>query len=240
MGKVHLVSRKEDLDQERVRGQVVVVLDILFATSAVVSALSYGAREVIPVCDEWEARRVAEGKETYLLAGENQGKFIDGFLSPFPNDWKEKLREKTIVLSTTNGTVAVRKASQASAVYIGALLNSCFIAKYLTTNHRHQEIVILCSGSGGRFSLEDFYGAGCLIHYLLRFDETWQSSDAARSALLLYQHHPDPLALLSLSRVGKGMIRHGYGREVAFAAQQNLFPLIPRLDQGVIRPLAFG
>jgi 2-phosphosulfolactate phosphatase len=237
MGKVHLVFRKEDLDQERVTNQIVVVLDILFATSAIVSALYYGAREVIPVFDEREARKKAEGKEEFLLAGESQGKFIDGFLTPFPGDWKERVKEKTLILSTTNGTVAVRKASKAHAVYIGALLNSRFIAENLTKNHSHQEILILCSGSGGRFSLEDFYGAGCLVHRLTQLNETIHLSDASRSALLLYKSNPDPNAILSLSRVGQAMIRHGYGGEVAFAAQQDLFPLVPRLDQGAIRSL---
>src|SRR5690348_10958662 len=84
--KIHVLTRKEELDSVRLAGKVVVILDILFATTTMVAALAHGAREVLPVLDETAARAEgARGKEGgFVLAGEFYAETLPGFAHPAP------------------------------------------------------------------------------------------------------------------------------------------------------------
>ena len=84
--KIHVLTRKEELDSVRVAGKVVVVLDILFATSTMVTALASGAREIVPVLDEAAARAEALRCEAgcFVLAGELYAETLPGFAHPAP------------------------------------------------------------------------------------------------------------------------------------------------------------
>jgi 2-phosphosulfolactate phosphatase len=117
--KVHVVLKKEELIEEKLEGKIAVVFDILLATSTITTVLHEGAKAVIPVMDGKEALHTASAfsKEEIVLVGEYQGKTIEGFLDPNPSSLKESIPDKTVILSTTNGTVAIRKASEAKKVY---------------------------------------------------------------------------------------------------------------------------
>src|SRR5918999_1867113 len=104
--KVHVLTKKEELDSVRVPGKVVIVLDILFATTTMVTALAHGAREIVPVLDEAAARAYGEGlaEGSYVLAGELYAETLDGFAHPAPLSLvAHGVKDKTVVYSTTNG-----------------------------------------------------------------------------------------------------------------------------------------
>src|ERR1041384_6697920 len=108
--KIHVLTKKEELDTVRVAGKVVVVLDILFATTTMVAALANGAREVVPVLDEAAARAAAKGLPagSYVLSGELMAETLPGFAHPAPHALIEHgIRDKSVIYSTTNGTVAM-------------------------------------------------------------------------------------------------------------------------------------
>src|SRR6185503_18687327 len=99
--KIHVLTKKEELDSVRVPGKVVVVLDILFATTTMVTALAHGASEIVPVLDEAAARAC-------VLSGELYAETLPGFAHPAPLSLLEHgVKGKTVVYSTTNGTVAM-------------------------------------------------------------------------------------------------------------------------------------
>src|SRR6202022_3186443 len=107
MAKIHVVMKKEDLDGERMPGKVVVVLDVLFATSSIATALAHGALEVIPTLDGPSALSVASGRaaESFVLSGELNAITLEGFAQPTPIALvDEKLSGTTLIYSTTNGT----------------------------------------------------------------------------------------------------------------------------------------
>jgi len=113
--KIHVLTKKEELDGVRVPGKVVVVLDILFATTTMVTALAHGATEVIPVLDEAAARAESERYGDCVVAGELYAETIAGFAHPAPLALlKHGIRGKTVVYSTTNGTVAMTQAAGAA------------------------------------------------------------------------------------------------------------------------------
>jgi 2-phosphosulfolactate phosphatase len=232
--KVHVLTKKEELDEVRVPGKVVVVLDILFATTTMVTALAHGAHEVVPVLDESAARAEAEACErnSYVLAGELYAETLPGFAHPAPLALLEHgVQGKTLIYSTTNGTVAMAQAS-AARVYCGALLNARALVEHILARHPGDTVLIVCSGSGNNFNFEDFYGAGYFVECLAQ--HVRDLSDAAKAALMLYRHAKAPEAILDC-RVGRIMVARGLAREVEFACRRDLYPVVPALEAGRLR-----
>ena len=236
--KIHVLTKKEELDTVRVAGKVVVVLDILFATTTMVTALAHGAKEVVPVLDEAAARMRASQfpEDAFILAGELYAEVLPGFAHPAPLSLLEHgVAGKTVVYSTTNGTVAMTQAAGAARVYCGALLNARALAEHVLAQHRRETVLIVCAGSGNNFNFEDFYGAGCFVErFAERLGAGADLSDAARAARTVYREARAPQALLEC-RVGRMMVARGLQREVEFASRHDAFPVIPVLDEGRLR-----
>lgn len=236
--KVHVLTKKEELDGIRIPGKVVVVLDILFATTTMVSALAHGAAEIVPVLDEAAAR--ACGKDladgSFVLAGELYAETLQGFAHPAPLSLiAHGIQGKTVVYSTTNGTVAMTQAAGAARVYCGALLNARAIVERIAARHPRDTVLIVCSGSGNNFNFEDFYGAGYFVEcFAERLGAAADFSDAAKAARMVYRNARAPEALLDC-RVGRMMVAKGLAREVEFACRLDAFPVIPVLEDGRVR-----
>ncbi len=230
--KVHVLYRKEDLDGLRVEGKVVIVLDILFATSTIVAALANGATSVIPTMDEWGARACAaelpEG--SFVASGELYAETLPGFVSPTPIALVEHgIRDKTVVYSTTNGTVAVQKSQGAGHVYAGAMLNAEAVVDRVLREHPGETIIIVCSGSAGSVNLEDMVGAGYFAELLAaRLSEDGDLSDAALAVRELY-NACNPFDALMRSRVGRMMQDRNLVHEVEFAARRSVLDVVPKL-----------
>jgi 2-phosphosulfolactate phosphatase len=236
--RIHVLTRKEELDGVRVAGKVVVVLDILFATTTMVAALAGGADEVLPVADEAAARAAGERHAAgrYVLAGELYAETLPGFAHQAPMALLEHgVTGKTLIYATTNGTVAMTLATGAKRIYCGSLLNAGAIVAHVAAAHPRDTVLILCSGSGGNFNLEDFYGAGCLVE---RFERQLGAgadfSDAARTALAFFRATRAPAVLLEC-RVGRMMAARGLAHEVEFACRFDALPIVPVLEDGRLR-----
>jgi 2-phosphosulfolactate phosphatase len=236
--KVHVLLRKEDFDPARLTANVVVVLDILFATTTIVTALANGASEVIPATDEHDARARAKAfpPESVVLSGERMIHAIEGFVSPLPLALTEiGVNGKRLIYSTTNGTVALRLAAAAPHVYAGCLLNGAATVGHIRQQHPDESVLVVCSGSAGGMNLEDFYGAGYIVDQLLTgLDPDRDLTDAAQSALRLYRSY-DAYDCLISSRVGRIMERSGVSDEVRYAAQRGVLDLVAKLEDGAVR-----
>jgi len=231
-----VLTKKEELDSVRLPGKVVVVLDIIFATTTMVAALAHGAKEIIPVLDEKAARACAGDYPGCVLSGELYAETLPGFAHPAPLALvKHGVEGKSVIYSTTNGTVAMAQASGAARVYCGALLNARHLVEHLIATHPQETVLIVCSGSGDNFNFEDFYGAGYFVECLL--PHVNDLSDAARAALAVYRHAKAPEALLDC-RVGRMMAARGLAHEVEFACRRDAFPVVPALEQGRLRLVA--
>jgi 2-phosphosulfolactate phosphatase len=236
--KVHVLFRRQDLDTVKLEGKVVVVLDVLFATSTMITALAHGAAEVVPALDGDSARAAAQRLRagSYVLSGELLAETIDGFAPPTPLALlAHGLRGKTLIYSTTNGTVALRESSTADHVYAGALLNANAVVKHIAAHHRDAAVLIICSGSMGNPNLEDMYGGGYFVELIAReLGEGRDFSDAAIAARALFQSEGAESALLR-GRVGQLMQQRGLTQEVKYAAQLSLLGVVPKLFDGVLR-----
>jgi len=146
-------------------GSIVVIIDILRATSSICTAFEHGAVSIIPVAGVEEAR--AYKKRGFLVAAERDGiilDFADLGNSPF-NFTRENIEGKTIVYSTTNGTGIIRMASSASCIVIGSFLNITSLCEWLFT--RDENVLLFCAGWKKRFNLEDTICAGAIAERLL-------------------------------------------------------------------------
>ncbi|MCU0407618.1 MAG: 2-phosphosulfolactate phosphatase [Bacteroidales bacterium] len=152
-------------EEERHSESVVVVIDVLRASSAICAAFENGAASIIPVAGVEEAREYKS--KGYLVAAERDGfvlDFADFGNSPF-NFTAEKVRAKTIVYSTTNGTGIIKKASSAHTVVIGSFNNMKALTAWLLNCDR--DAVLFAAGWKNRFNLEDSVCAGAFASFLL-------------------------------------------------------------------------
>lgn len=144
---------------------IVVVIDILRASSAICTAFANGAVEIIPVAEVSEAKEYkAKG---YLVAAERDGyvlDFADFGNSPF-NFTKDKVSGKTIVYSTTNGTGIINLASSAYMTVIGSFLNIGALTEWILGMEKN--VLLFCAGWKNRFNIEDTICAGAIAEKLL-------------------------------------------------------------------------
>lgn len=238
MVKVHLLWKKEEIATEKIsEDKIAVVFDVLLATSTITACLAYGAKQVTPVLDGAEALREGASfkQEDVCLVGEQNGITIKGFLDPTPLALKDHVAGKTVVLSTTNGTVAIRQSASAKAVYIASLLNGQAVVERILESYDNETIVVVCSGSANQFCIEDFYGAGYFIEQLVNIfgNEEVDLTDSALAAKLFYGNMRDQAEnVLSQSRVGRMLDSYGFYKDIEFVSKKNIFPVVPRLIDG--------
>ncbi len=161
---------------------IIVVLDVLRASSAIVTAFANGAAEIIPVGEAEVAREYKN--RGYLVAAERDGfvlDFADFGNSPF-NFTKEKVEGKTIVYSTTNGTGIIGLASAGFMTAIGSFLNLTALSEWLIKSDR--DVLLFCAGWKNKFNLEDTVCAGAIAQRLIEStlyssicDSTWAAMD---------------------------------------------------------------
>ena len=167
------------------REAVVVVTDILRASSAIVTAFMNGVERIIPVGTLEEARAYKE--QGFMVAAERDGivrDFADFGNSPY-NFSPERVKGKQIVYSTTNGTNAIHLASSGSQVLIGAYLNISALARHIKSSGK--DLLILCAGWKNKFNLEDTLFAGALSKLVLENDSYYTICDATLGAMDLYE-----------------------------------------------------
>lgn len=237
MMKIQLLIRKEDISAEKMAEgeKIAIVLDVLLATTTIVSALKEGAKAVLPVQNPEEAVQVSKSFKTgeILMAGEWNAGPIEGFIYPSPSEIKKDVKGKTLILSTTNGTVALRMSADSKRVYIASLLNNAITAKRILNVHKENTIMIVCSGNSGELSLEDFYGAGHLIACLGQGQEKLELNDAAKAALIFYQEgEASPYECLASSYVGQLLLRYDYHDDLTLASSIGAAEIIAVLKDG--------
>lgn len=235
----HVLFKREDLDGERLEGKIVVVLDVLFATTTIIHALKSGATEVIPTINEESARAEAAKYEPHncILAGELYANTLPGFSHPSPLRLaQESLEGKKVIYSTTNGTVALKQSVGAEQIYVGALINAEAVVNHILDHHREKQLLIVCSGSMGNPNIEDICGAGYFIKLIkskLQGDKPGFYSDAGECALSFFNSEPSH-SLLLRSRVGQLMVARNMTDEVRFAANLSTHALVPQVNDGIV------
>ena len=166
------------------RQAIVVVTDILRASSAIVTAFMNGVEKIIPVGTLEEARAYKE--QGFMVAAERDGivrDFADFGNSPY-NFTPERVKGNQIVYSTTNGTNAIQLASSGRQVLIGAYLNLTALARHIRKEQK--DLLVLCAGWKNKYNLEDTLFAGALAELVLEDKGFYTICDATLGAMDLY------------------------------------------------------
>ena len=159
------------VEPEELLGGTAVVIDVLRSTTTIVHALAAGAREVIPCLEVDDARKIVQSfpADQVVLGGERGGLAVQGFdLGNSPEGYTaDRLQDKTLVITTTNGTRAMAHAHLASQILLGAFVNVTALCERLVGR---QVIHMICSGTDGRLSDDDSLLAGLVVDRLQRGD----------------------------------------------------------------------
>jgi len=205
-----------------------VIIDIFRATTAICAAFSNQIKTIIPVKTIEEALKY-RGND-YILASERHGKKIEGFdLGNSPEGFLDpSLRNKTIVLSTTNGTNAILSASGADIIMIGSFLNISAITQKLI--HINKDIILLCAGWQDKFNLEDTVFAGALTEILaVGFDIS--QDDSAFCALQLYQFAKNDMKSFLLKSSHYNRLKHlNLEADILFSLKIDETHIVPYFD----------
>jgi 2-phosphosulfolactate phosphatase len=209
-------------------GATVLVVDVLRASTTIIAALSAGCAAVTPVADAGEARRRA-GAAGALLAGERRGEPIVGFdLGNSPLEYRaERVRGRSVVMTTSNGTRALLAAREARAVGVAALVNLSAAAGWAAAAGR--DVIVLCAGERGRRSLEDHVCAGLLVERVRAAVPAAAPSAAALEALAEGRRYAGDVARLAAdSAWARHLAASGRGADVAACLLLDTTALVPR------------
>ncbi|MFS8616379.1 MAG: 2-phosphosulfolactate phosphatase [Solitalea sp.] len=214
---------------------IVVIIDILRASSSICYGIDNGAEGIIPVATVEECMEYGGGD--FLLAAEREGCVVEGFdfgNSPFSYT-AEKVKGKKIVLTTTNGTQALHESLRADKIIIGSFLNKSALCDFL---HRQQQsVLLLCAGWKGMFNLEDMLFAGAVVNQLR--DEIKNVDDSGIAAEELYLLAKDDLrGFLRKSSHSIRLEKLNIEEDICFCLQTDICTSVPILENGALRKMA--
>lgn len=227
--------------QRDVSDTTCVVFDVLRATSVFVTALANGAKAIIPVEDISEALDFRRQRPDVLLGGERNGLRITSVLTggvdfDFGNSPREctpeRVRGKTVVSTTTNGTLALRACAHAKRTFVGSFLNLGAIAEALT-NDLPTRLTLVCAGTGENVALEDILAAGALCERLMTTCDNFEERDSASIAHRLFVATRNELsAAVCASQNARRLLEDTDLRDdVEYCLQVDPFKVAPILDK---------
>jgi 2-phosphosulfolactate phosphatase len=222
---------------ESVRDAHVAVVDVLRATTTIAIALANGAEGAIPVAEPGDAIALGNrlGRDRVLLCGERNAVRIEGFdLDNSPASFTPQMvAGKTLIITTTNGTRALKGVSGAASVRAAGLVNRTAVADALA--HEGGDVVIVCAGDYGKFALEDAIGAGAIVDTLLTLVSDVELRDGARAATLLYRSVANRLSdAVASADHAQVLATKGFARDVTRCAAVDTVDVVPILRDGIL------
>ena len=228
---IEVFLTSHNVTEDDVKDRTVVVIDVLRASTSILTALANGARDVVPVADMADASKLASNLDPsfYLLGGERGGHRIDGYhLGNSPLEYtEEQVKGRTIILTTTNGTTAIKRASSARHLLIGSFLNAGRVVDFIEKAGRATTIV--CAGTRNRVSLEDTLCAGLMLYRLWKGQEPPDGiTDTAYMAFSQYRNDKDELKMaLRHCNHAQWLRTNGYADDVDYCTQIDTLPVLP-------------
>lgn len=210
-----------------IRESIVVVIDIFRATSSICYGIDNGAEAIIPVASVEACNSYRDS--SFLLAAERNGEVVDGFdfgNSPFSYSC-EKVKGKTVVLTTTNGTHAINESREAKKIVIGSFLNLDALCNWLKT--QDTDVFLLCAGWMNKVNLEDMLFAGAVVGQLA--NNGYQLDDSGLAAADLYELAKDDLKqYLKKTSHSERLKKLGIQKDIDFCLNLNITNTIPVLE----------
>jgi 2-phosphosulfolactate phosphatase len=239
--RLRVLMTRQEIEPEKLPDATVVVVDVFLATTTLLAILENGARNVFPVATLEEAEEVGEGLDgTRLLrGGEQDAERIEGYdLGPYPEEYAPEVVDgKDVIFVTTNGTRAIGAGANAGELLIGCLRNAPAVARYLEASGT-ESVYVVCAGSAGRFTVEDFLGASTILSRLDKngYLNDWRLNDAAWMALDFAKRYGGrETEVLKEGRAGRWFLENGEVEALEFAGVVGASGLVPEVVEGELR-----
>ena len=215
------------------KGDIVVVIDVLRASSSIAVAIHTGVEKIVPVAGIEECLKYRE--QGFLIAGERKGIMVPGFdlgNSPFAF-MSPDLKGRNIAMTTTNGTQAVQLAKMADKVVFGCFLNLDSLVSWLKTQNKN--VICLCAGWENKFSMEDSLFAGALVYHLKGSHGLSVNCDSAIAAEHLYMAAKNDLyKFLENSSHRKRLEKLNIQDDVKYCLSAEQLKVIPIMENDAI------
>ncbi|MCE1247682.1 MAG: 2-phosphosulfolactate phosphatase [Firmicutes bacterium] len=233
-----ILTPGDSKNDERIKsGVIVTVIDVLRVSTTIITAMENGASSIYPVLTVQEAfdrknQLLSEETppESILLGGERNSLLIPGFdmgNSP-PEYTREKIGGKILILSSTNGTKAVRRSKDADGIIAACIRNAQAAADFLLTQGK--DVLFYLSGRIGEFSLEDSIGAGIIIGKILKSTSAELTDSAIACIDLAEKYSADPEAMFRKSYHGKYLLSLGLERDLEFCSKLDCSAVVPWVE----------
>lgn len=237
--KITTAAHLDAVRSDHLDAKTVIVIDVLRATSNMVTAFAHGCSYIRPAVSISEAQELQAASGS-LLGGERKGKPIPGFdLGNSPSEYRNaKVAGRGITMTTTNGTRAIRRCGLAHTVLVGSFLNAAVCAEYSVSLGK--DIVLLCAGTAGEFSLEDGLCAGYLVQQIRRgLAIEPQCNDLSIAMEYAYENISSrlPETLLNCTN-GKRLTRIGLQEDVLDCCRKDTIDIVPSLHGELLAAMA--
>ncbi len=228
--KIDVIPYASAIRPDLIKNRHVIVIDVLRASSVMITALANGAKAFIPVRTVKEAVEKAEllSNDEILLCGERDTKIIDGFhLGNSPQTYtRDQVEDKTLIFTTSNGTKALNQLQEATEIYIGSFLNmKALVHRFLEI----EDVVLVCSGTNNNFSMDDAMCAALFMEEITK-KKTVKLSDFSITLLKAFQRDKGNLPLLLKDCYHLNLLkRNGFGDDVAYCLQKDILNVVPEM-----------
>jgi 2-phosphosulfolactate phosphatase len=226
--RVDVAATPDGLDATALAASAVLVIDVLRASTCIVTALANGCEGIVPVASPEEARHRAAALGGALIAGERRGEPLAGFdLGNSPLEFtRGRVGGRTVVMTTSNGTRALVAARPAAAVAVAAFINHGAAVAWALGPER--DVLLLCAGERGARSLEDEVCAGMLVERLAAAQPALVASAAAERASGVARPYSKEVGRLAQdSSWARHLASVGRGRDVAACLTLDTRTLVP-------------
>ncbi|WP_346870069.1 2-phosphosulfolactate phosphatase [Clostridium sp. UBA5119] len=234
---IDVVISAQHIKPEKFKDRIVVVIDVLRATSVMVTALNNGCDKIIPVKEIEEAIDIAsKDRNKYLLGGERGGIKIDKFdFSNSPLDYIEDIvKGKSLIMTTTNGTRAIKNSEEAEKIFIGALINGRVVAEKLAKLNK--DVTFVNAGTDGEFSMDDFIASGYIINCLRDIMKNhFTLTDIAKTSEYVYINNPSIISFVKDALHYKRMKDFKYNEDLRYCLSKDLINIVPEYKDGEIK-----
>lgn len=231
--RIDVLYGVQHITPQDVQGRIVVVIDVLRASTTIATALANGARTIIPFESSEEVVKRAKQFERgeVLLAGERRNLKMDGFdLGNSPLEYtREAVDGQTVLLTTTNGTKALLAVQGARDVVVASYVNLTAVTTMLRTALRAgTDVTLICSGQDRQFALEDAGCAGRYVHNVTKRLTGVELNDAALAASLIDKKYGNNLMrLFNTAAHGRALAAAGFGADLLACSAVDSYPVIP-------------
>ena len=234
--KVDIIISADDISESKIENKIAVVIDMFRATSVIVTAVNNGCKEIIPYLTVEETLEYAKklNRGEYILGGERRAVKIEGFdLSNSPLEYTEDVvKNKSVLMTTTNGTRTLTKSTIAKRILIAAMINAKAVAERLLDIN--EDVVIINAGTNGNFSMDDYICSGYIINEMLNHYKNLELTDIAKTANMIYEGNQDILSYVKHATHYSVMKSLELDNDIEYCTKKSFINIVPEYKDNKI------